>query len=68
MTFSTQAGELLANRVFAAKMLLLATCNAAWFDVRGSLRRLDGTARALMGASTVIWLLVLNCGRWIGHT
>lgn len=31
LTFSTQAGELLANRVFAAKMLLLllAACNAA---------------------------------------
>jgi len=69
LMFSTQAGELLANRVFTAKMLLLllAACNAAWFHVRGSLQRLDGTARALMGASTVIWLMVLTCGRWIGY-
>jgi len=69
LMFSTQAGELLANRVFTAKMLLLllAACNAAWFHARGSLQRLDGTARALMGVSTVIWLLVLTCGRWIGY-
>ena len=70
LMFSTQAGELLANRVFTAKMLLitLAGCNAAWFHGRGSLQKLDGMARALMALSTVIWLLVLTCGRWIGYT
>ena len=68
--FGTMPGELLANRVFTAKMLLitLAACNAAWFHGRGSLQKLDGTARAMMGLSTVIWLLVLTCGRWIGYT
>ena len=68
--FGTMPGELLANRVFTAKMLLitLAGCNAAWFHGRGSLQKLDGMARALMALSTVIWLLVLTCGRWIGYT
>ncbi len=68
--FGTMPGELLANRVFTAKMLLitLAGCNAAWFHGRGSLQKLDGTARALMVLSTLIWLLVLTCGRWIGYT
>lgn len=68
--FGTMPGELLANRVFTAKMLLitLAACNAAWFHGRGSLQKLDGMARALMALSTVIWLLVLTCGRWIGYT
>ncbi|MFC7408390.1 hypothetical protein [Hydrogenophaga atypica] len=68
--FGTMPGELLANRVFTAKMLLitLAACNAAWFHGRGSLQKLDGTARALMVLSTLIWLLVLTCGRWIGYT
>ncbi|MFC7460648.1 hypothetical protein [Hydrogenophaga defluvii] len=68
--FGTMPGELLANRVFTAKMLLitLAACNAAWFHGRGSLQKLDGTARALMALSTIIWLLVLTCGRWIGYT
>jgi hypothetical protein len=68
--FGTMPQELLANRVFTAKMLLimLAGCNAAWFHGRGSLHKLDGAARALMGVSTVIWLLVLTCGRWIAYT
>ncbi len=69
LMFATQAGELLANRAFTAKMLLLmlAACNAGWFHARRSLERLDGPARALMVGSTVIWLLVLTCGRWIGY-
>lgn len=67
--FGTMPGELLANRVFTVKMLLimLAGGNAAWFHGRDSLRRLDATARWLMVTSTVIWLLVLTCGRWIGY-
>lgn len=69
LMFATQAGELLANRVFTAKMLLLllAACNAGWFHGRRSLDRLDATARALMLLSSLIWLLVLTCGRWIAY-
>ncbi|MDP3584213.1 MAG: hypothetical protein Q8R61_03750 [Thiobacillus sp.] len=68
--FGTMPGELLANRVFTAKMalILLAGCNAGLFHARDSLRKLDATARGLMVVSTVIWLLVLTCGRWIGYT
>ena len=55
--------------MFTAKMLLimLAGCNAGWFHGRRSLQRQDGMARVLMLLSTVLWLLVLTCGRWIGH-
>ena len=69
LMFGTQAGELLANRVFTAKMVLimLAGCNAGWFHGRRSLQRQDRTARALMLLSSVLWLLVLTCGRWIGY-
>ena len=69
LMFATMAGELLSNRVFTAKMvlILLAAGNAAWFHGRGSLERLDATARALMALSTVVWLLVITCGRWIGY-
>lgn len=69
LMFSTQAGELLANRAFTLKMLLLlvAGCNAAVFHLRGSLRRLDRTAKALMLLSTLVWLAVLSCGRWIAY-
>ena len=67
--FATMPGELLANRVFTAKMalILLAGCNAGLFHARDSLRKLDGTARWLMGVSTLLWLLVLTCGRWIAY-
>lgn len=67
--FGTMPGELLANRVFTAKMalILLAGCNAGLFHARDSLRKLDGTARWLMGVSTLLWLLVLTCGRWIAY-
>lgn len=69
LMFATQPGELLANRSFVLKMLLLvaAGCNAAWFHGRGSLARLDGLARAQMLLSTVIWLAVVFCGRWIAY-
>lgn len=69
LMFGTQAGELLANRVFTAKMVLimLAGCNAGWFHARGSLQRQDLTARFLMLLSSALWLLVLTCGRWIGY-
>lgn len=67
--FASQPQELLANRAFTLKMLLLmlAACNAAWFHGRRSLARLDATARALMLLSTVIWLAVIACGRWIAY-
>lgn len=69
LMFATQAGELLANRVFTVKIVLimLAGCNAGWFHGRRSLQRLDRTARVLMLCSSVLWLLVLTCGRWIGY-
>lgn len=69
LMFGTQVGELLDNRVFTAKMalILLAGCNAGWFHARRSLQRQDRTARVLMLLSTVLWLLVLTCGRWIGY-
>ncbi|MDM0057330.1 hypothetical protein [Variovorax fucosicus] len=69
LMFSTQPAELLANRSFVLKMLLLvaAGCNAAWFHGRGSLARLDGLARAQMLLSTAIWVAVVFCGRWIAY-
>ena len=69
LMFATQPAELLSNRAFTLKMLLLmlAGCNAAWFHARGSLARLDGLARLQMLVSTVIWLSVVACGRWIAY-
>ncbi|MDO9114086.1 MAG: hypothetical protein Q8M93_24500 [Polaromonas sp.] len=69
LMFASQPAELLANRAFTLKMLLLftAACNAAWFHGRGSLDKLDVWARAQMAVSTLIWLAVLACGRWIAY-
>jgi len=69
LMFATQAGELLANRVFVVKMGLvaLAGCNAAWFHGRDSMRRLDGLAKVQMGLSTLVWLAVVACGRWLAY-
>ena len=69
LMFSTQTQELLANRAFTLKMglIVLAAGNAVAFHVRGSLQRLDTTARALMLVSTGLWLAVITCGRWIAY-
>ncbi len=69
LMFSSQAAELLSKRVFLVKMLLLtaAACNAAWFHGRGSLDRLDAMAKGQMLLSSLIWLAVVVCGRWIAY-
>ena len=69
LMFASQAAELLTNRAFTLKMmlLLLAACNAAWFHGRNSLGRLDSVARMQMVLSSLIWLAVIACGRWIAY-
>lgn len=69
LMFATQSAELLANRSFLWKMALLAAAggNAAWFHARGSLSKLDVTARVQMLMSTVLWVAVVFCGRWIAY-
>ena len=69
LMFASQPAELLANRAFTLKMLLLlaAACNAGWFHGRASLDKLDGVARAQMVLSTLIWLAVVASGRWIAY-
>jgi hypothetical protein len=69
LMFAGQPAELLANRSFVLKMglVLLAGLNAALFHARGSLRRIDGTARAQTVVSLGLWLAVIICGRWIAY-
>ena len=69
LMFASQAAELLTNRAFTLKMILLmlAGCNAAWFHGRASLEKLDLTARLQMLLSGFIWLAVVACGRWIAY-
>ena len=69
LMFASQAAELLTNRAFTLKMILLmlAGCNAAWFHGRASLEKLDVVARLQMLVSTFLWLAVVACGRWIAY-
>ena len=69
LMFASQPLELLSNRAFVFKMglLMLAGLNAAWFHARGSLLRMDRTSRALTLLSSVLWLGVIMCGRWIAY-
>lgn len=69
LMFATQPNELLANRAFTIKLvlLILASINAVVFHSRKSLEKLDGTAKALMVTSTLIWISVIACGRWIAY-
>ena len=69
LMFAGQPAELLANRAFVIKigLVLLAGLNAALFHARGSLQRLDRSARALTVVSLGLWLAVIICGRWIAY-
>ena len=69
LMFSSQPGDLMANRYFALKMALLlaAGSNAAIFHARGGPRRLDAWARAQTALSLGLWIAVIICGRWIAY-
>ena len=69
LMFATQPSELLANRAFTVKMLLLfvAGSKAGMFHARQSLEKLDRTARVHMVIATLVWLAVITCGRWIAY-
>lgn len=69
LMFASQAEELLANRIFTLKMLILvvAACNAGLFHARDSLSKMDTMARVYMVISTLLWLSVVTCGRWIAY-
>lgn len=69
LMFAAQPAELLSNRAFLVKLVLvlLAGLNAAWFHGRGSLARCDALARAQTVVSTGLWLGAIICGRWIAY-
>ena len=69
LMFASQPEELLANRIFTLKMLILvvAACNAGLFHARDSLSKMDTLARVYMVISTALWLAVVACGRWIAY-
>ncbi len=69
LMFMSQAQELIGNRAFVIKMLLVMTAglNAAVLHARGGLAKLDGWARAQTALSLLLWLTVLALGRAIAY-
>lgn len=69
LMFISRADELLWNRAFLVKMPLIvcAGLNALWFTWRRSGSRGDVIARLQAGASMLIWLAVISCGRLIAY-
>jgi hypothetical protein len=67
--FAGQPAELVANRVFVAKMglVMLGGLNAAVFHARRGLQRLDAVARAQTAFSLGLWIVVIILGRWIAY-
>jgi hypothetical protein len=69
LMFASQPQELLSNRAFTLKMLvvLLAGTNAALFHLRGGLSKLDALAKLQTALSMGLWVTVIICGRWIAY-
>lgn len=69
LMFSTQPQDLLVNRFFLGKMVLIgiAGFNAAVFHLRASLDRNDSVARIQTLLSLVTWIGVIICGRWVAY-
>jgi hypothetical protein len=69
LMFSTQPQELLGNRFFLGKMVLigLAGVNAAIFHLRGCLQGHGAVPRLQTLLSLMLWVGVIICGRWIAY-
>ncbi len=67
--FASQPQELLAGRLFAVKLALVAAAgvNAVVFHLRDGIVRRDAAARAQTVLSLGLWLAVIICGRWIAY-
>ena len=69
LMFASQPQELLGNRAFTLKMLivLVAGTNAALFHIRDGLTKLDAIAKLQTALSMGLWITVIICGRWIAY-
>ena len=69
LMFASQPQELLGNRAFTLKMLIVmvAGTNAALFHLRDGLTKLDAIAKLQTALSMGLWITVIICGRWIAY-
>lgn len=69
LMFLARASELIANSAFLIKMLLLFTVatNAAILHSRGPLDASSLATRGQALFSTLLWIAIIFCGRWIAY-
>ena len=67
--FLSQFEEMIANRAFVLKMVLIlvAGLNALAFHLRGGWGRDDRRGRLQTVLSLGLWVAVVVCGRWIAY-
>lgn len=69
LMFLARASELIGNRAFLVKMLLLFTVatNAAILHSRGPLDASSSATRGQALFSVLLWIAIIVCGRWIAY-
>ncbi len=69
LMFAGQAEEMVRNRAFVIKMLLLfvAGSNAVWLHRRGGVAAADRLGKLQTALSLGLWVGVIICGRWIAY-
>jgi len=69
LMFLARASELIGNRAFLVKMLLLFTVatNAAILHSRGPLDASSAATRGQALFSVLLWIAIIICGRWIAY-
>lgn len=69
LMFLARASELIGNRAFLVKMLLLFTVatNAAILHSRGPLDASSAATRGQALFSVLLWIAIIVCGRWIAY-
>jgi hypothetical protein len=69
LMFLARASDLIANRAFVLKMVLLflAGTNAAMLHARGAVNASSTLTRAQAILSIALWIAIITCGRWIAY-
>jgi hypothetical protein len=69
LMFASRAGDLIANRAFVTKLvlLMLAGTNAGVLHTRGQLDDTNRITQLQAALSLLIWLAIVTAGRWIAY-
>jgi hypothetical protein len=69
LMFLARASDLIANRAFVLKIVLLCIVgmNAAMLHARGAVNPSSQLTRVQAILSIVLWIAIITCGRWIAY-